>query len=114
MSDRAPTYDLGSPAFFADPSATWARMRSEAPVHQDAAGEWYLSRYDDCVAALHDLRLSSDRTDAHLRPLAPAERPRVSYYETMRRAMLLFVDPPKHTRIRRLVARAFTPRAAEA
>jgi cytochrome P450 len=89
-------------------------MRREAPVYQDPAGEWYLTRYDDCVAALHDLRLSSDRTDAHLRPLAPAERSRVSYYEAMRRAMLLFIDPPQHTRLRRLVARAFTPRTAEA
>jgi cytochrome P450 len=114
MSAQAPLYDLESPAFFADPSPTWTRMRRETPVYQDPAGEWYLTRYDDCVAALHDLRLASDRTDAHLRPLTAPERSRVSYYEAMRRAMLLFVDPPLHTRLRRLVAHAFTPRTAEA
>src|SRR5262245_3178459 len=90
-------------------------MRAEAPVYQDpATGEWSLLRYEDCVAALHDRRLSSDRTEAQLRQLAPEDRPRATYYETMRRAMMLFVDPPHHTRLRRLVARAFPPRTAEA
>lgn len=114
MSALEPSYDLESPAFLANPYRTWAQMRAEAPVYQDAEGGWHLTRYADCVAALHSPSLSSDRTDAQLSVLAPAERERAAIYAAMRRAMMLFVDPPHHTRLRRLVARAFTPRTAEA
>ena len=108
-------YDLESSSFLADPYSTWAKLRAEKPVYQDPqTGEWFLTRYDDCVTALHDQRLSSDRTEAWLGRLAPVDRARAAYYETMRHAMMLFVDPPHHTRLRRLVARAFTPRMAEA
>src|SRR5689334_13589171 len=108
-------YDLESSAFLANPYPTWAKVRAEAPVYQDPqTSASFLTRYADCVTALHDQRLSSDRTEAWLSQLAPADRARATYYETMRRAMMLFVDPPHHTRLRRLVARAFTPRMAEA
>lgn len=114
MRPHPPSYDLASPAFLANPYPTWAQMRIEAPVYQDADGAWHLTRYADCVAALHTPSLSSDRTDSQLNVLAPAERERAATYATMRRAMMLFADPPHHTRLRRLVARAFTPRTAEA
>jgi cytochrome P450 len=46
---------LADSAYIADPYATWARMRAETPVYQDVDGRWYLTRYEDCVAALKDL-----------------------------------------------------------
>jgi cytochrome P450 len=107
--------DFDDPAHAIDPYPFYRQLREEAPVYQDAQDRtWYLTRYHDVYAALHDPRLSADRTDAQMRQLPAEARGQFRTYEMARRAMLLFVDPPAHVRLRRLVAKAFTPNAVAA
>jgi hypothetical protein len=90
---------------------TWYdRIRQDGPVHRvtlpDGATVWLVTGYADVRAALADPRLSLDKRHAHgWRGFSlPAALD----------ANLLNMDPPDHTRIRRLVAQAFTPRRVEA
>ncbi|MFD7904807.1 cytochrome P450 [Kitasatospora sp. NPDC059747] len=99
--------DLTVKALIADPYAGYAALRAAAPVHRvvgpDGLPVWLVTRYADVRQALADPRLSLDK--AHAAPgnyrgfrLPPALD-----------ANLLTMDPPDHTRIRRLVTKAFTP-----
>jgi cytochrome P450 len=95
----------------ADPYPLYHRLRELAPVHHsDTARAWLLSRYDDCYSALRDPRLGKDfvqRMDA-TRPWW-RERPSLTRFERS----MLNVDGPYHTRLRRLVSKAFTFRSVE-
>ncbi|MBZ9645506.1 cytochrome P450 [Streptomyces sp. PSKA30] len=99
------------PAFVADPFPFYRQLREDGPVrHAVIAGgleAWLVTRYEDGLAALSDPRLSSDVREASdprlLQQLPATER------ESMLRTMLR-ADPPEHTRLRRLVSRAFTAR----
>ncbi|MDJ0345707.1 cytochrome P450 [Streptomyces sp. H10-C2] len=94
-----------------DPHTVYARLREAGPVHRitgtDGLPAWLVTRYADVRRALADPRLALDKRNA--RPggyqglaLPPALD-----------ANLLNMDPPDHTRIRRLVSQAFTPRRIE-
>src|SRR5206468_842265 len=103
---------LFGPDMLADPYPVYRRLRDADPVHWDeASGAWVVTRYDDVVAGLHDPRLSSDRA-AGLRQLAddPEMRPFFDFVGDR----MSFTDPPRHTRLRGLVSKAFTPHAVEA
>ena len=75
---------------------------------------WLLTRYEDALAALSDKRLgSAGRIDVMIGRLPPRAQPEFQpLLELWLNAMMAFTDPPDHTRLRRLVGRAFTPRAA--
>ncbi|MGW2253893.1 cytochrome P450 family protein [Kitasatospora sp. NPDC001660] len=99
--------DLTVKALIADPYAGYAALRASAPVHRivgpDGLPVWLVTRYADVRQALADPRLSLDKAHAapgnyHGFKLPPALD-----------ANLLNMDPPDHTRIRRLVTKAFTP-----
>ena len=105
---------FADPAVLADPYPTYHRLRAEAPVLRDGAtGDWIVTGYAAAVAALGDARLSSDRTAAYLAAFPAETRERLQPFARLRTDMMLFVDPPKHTRLRGLVNRAFTPRVVE-
>ncbi|MEU1286021.1 cytochrome P450 [Kitasatospora sp. NPDC005856] len=104
--------DLTPTSLIADPYGGYARLRADAPVHRvvgpDGLPFWLVTRYPDVRQALADPRLALDK--AHATPgnyrgfaLPPALD-----------ANLLNMDPPDHTRIRRLVSQAFTPRRVAA
>jgi cytochrome P450 len=102
--------------FFADPHRVYAVLREERPVTRarTALGMhvWLVTRYDDARAALVDPRLSKDGTRfAALmeRPTVGPDQP-VEFADSLARHMLSS-DPPDHTRLRKLVTRAFTARA---
>ncbi|AZS87911.1 cytochrome P450 [Streptomyces griseoviridis] len=93
------------------PHDVYPRLRESAPVHRitgpDGTPAWLVTRYDDVRAALADPRLSLDKK--HATP---------GTYQGFRLppaldANLLNMDPPDHTRVRRLVGRAFTPRRVQ-
>lgn len=54
------TREMATAAFRQDPYALYARMRQQHPAYRSAQGLWYLTRYADVEAALHNPRLSSD------------------------------------------------------
>jgi cytochrome P450 len=113
------TFDatLVSEAFVRDPYPTLDRLRAEDPVHwSESIGAWVLTRYDDIVASFKDFADFSNegrlgRASAYL----PAEsRQRLAAFEAHYRTKgLLHSDPPDHTRLRRSVLRAFSPRVIE-
>ncbi|MFB7256779.1 cytochrome P450 family protein [Streptomyces nojiriensis] len=94
------------------PHDAYRHLRDTAPVQRIAGptGEpaWLVTRYDDVRPALADPRLSLDKTNA-----AEGSYRGLSLPPALD-ANLLNMDPPDHTRIRKLVSRAFTPRRVDA
>lgn len=82
-----------------DPYPSYQRLRDEAPAYFcEKYGVWILSRYDDCVAALRDWKTYCNRYGQTLEPTGEGQLP-----------ILLTMDPPEHTRLRKVVARVLTP-----
>ncbi|MEE1828932.1 cytochrome P450 [Streptomyces sp. BE20] len=111
-----PKFDPWSAEFVAHPYDAYADLREQAPVtYYEPTGQWLVSRYEDVSALLRDRRLG--RTYTHRfsheefgRPLPdPAHEP----FHTLNDNGLLDLEAPDHTRIRRLVSKAFTPRMVE-
>ena len=103
-------------AFIADPYPTLAALREAAPVHFDERlDRWLVTRHEDVRASLRDRRLGRNfrhvGTEAEFK--AESLDPQWQAFWDLERWSLLFVEPPEHTRIRKLVAAAFTPRAVE-
>ncbi len=114
--------DLGevllTPAFIEHPYAKLHELRDAAPVlWSSAVGGWVLTRYNDVVVTFKDTGTFGNagrmtRVLNHLEPPAQTKlEPFRKHYETQG---LIHSDPPDHTRIRRLVLKAFTPPAIEA
>lgn len=102
--------DLLAPEVMADPHPLMHRLRAEDPVHwSDRHRGWLLTRYDDVAAGFRDARLSADRMTPMFERLEPATRATVALAERHLTRWLVFMDPPGHDRLRRLVSRAFTP-----
>jgi hypothetical protein len=94
------------PAFRADPYPGLNRLREHDPVNETPVGIWRLTRYADVVRLLHDVPAGVRTTDDIL--------PGVDESLSGQREFMLQRDPPVHTRLRRLVSGAFTPRAIAA
>ncbi len=109
-------YRPSSPAFVADPYPAFARLREEAPLAYDAAtNQWLVSGHADVSALLRDRRLGRSylhvATDEEFgRTPPPAWQ---APWTASQRAQLIDMEPPDHTRLRRLVTTAFTPRTVE-
>jgi cytochrome P450 len=93
----------------ADPYPVYARMR-EQPVIEGPPGLFVVSRYADVHALLRDRRISSDmRRSVH----GGSVRSDAAQAEGIGDPPFIFLDPPDHTRIRRLVVKEFRPRVVE-
>ena len=112
--DRA----LISSEFIADPYPLLRRLQEEDPIHwSDSIGGWVLTKYDDIVNTFKDTeRYSNEGRLARAVEYLPDEsRSRLKTFEEHYRTRgLLHSDPPDHTRLRKLVTKAFTPRMIEA
>lgn len=109
-------FDLTDDRFIADPYPGLSALREAAPlVYAERLGRWFVTRHADVRACLRDKRLGRNfrhvGSDAefHAEPLDP----RWAEFWASERWSLLWLEPPEHTRIRKLVAAAFTPRAVE-
>jgi cytochrome P450 len=97
-----------------DPFPLFAKVRELGPVHAvtlaDGHDAWLVVGYDEARAALNDPRLSKDMLSALARGggVVAEGLPGPAFARHM-----LSVDPPDHTRLRRLVSSAFTPRRVE-
>jgi cytochrome P450 len=112
-SDR-PVFDPFDPRWSSDPFPLYAELRKRAPIHRNDMGFWVVARHADCLAVLRDRRISSDSMNAvpdqFRRPIAE-DSPMAAGIAEMR--PFLFRDPPDHSRLRGLVAKAFTPKVVE-
>ena len=100
-----------------DPYPVYHQLRAAAPVHASPLGFWVLTRYDDVLKVVRNPRMSSDpRKSPGQRGLLALDTPAWQEYQEQLSAeapSMLFLDPPDHTRLRRLVNKAFTPAAVE-
>ncbi|GAA0324565.1 cytochrome P450 [Actinoallomurus spadix] len=104
-------FPYGDPAFVADPYPFYRELREGGPVRRVVTVRgleaWLVTRYDDAREALTDPRLSNDlrlATDPRLLEQLPAAERDAALRSMIR------LDPPDHTRLRRLVSQAFTAR----
>ncbi|MET8580378.1 cytochrome P450 [Streptomyces collinus] len=110
-------FDPWDPAFLADPYPAYAELRSRGRViRYEPTDQWLVPHHADVSALLRDRRLG--RTYQHRfthedfgrTPPAPEHEP----FHTLNDHGMLDLEPPDHTRIRRLVSKAFTPRTVQA
>jgi len=104
----AAAFDLRrlSPKFLDDPYPTYRALRQFDPIHRMPDGSYFLSRYADCLAVYRDAETWSSDKRVDFRPNF-SDSLLYEHHTTS----LVFNDPPYHTRVRKLLASAFTPRA---
>jgi cytochrome P450 len=111
---------LLTPEGRADPYTPYRQLRDAAPVLRSSFGPIVLSRYEDCMTALRDPRLgrgmalrgTAGGPGLGFAGLDVDPELRRQFFDRAGNNML-FADPPDHTRLRRLVSRAFTPKRVE-
>ena len=118
MSVSAPIFNPFDPAFRADPYPAYALLREQDPVHVSPFGFTVLTRYDDVARTLRGAEFSRDvEANAMVAEQDSARSRRREVlrqrYEAGEAKSILSLDPPDHTRLRRLVSLAFTPSAIE-
>ncbi|MEU7855779.1 cytochrome P450 [Nonomuraea sp. NPDC049141] len=109
-------FDPWNPDFVAYPYGAYAALRHDAPVsYFEPTGQWLVSRHADVNALLRDRRLGRSylHVATHEEFGRPAEPEFQEPFWRVTRAGMLDVEPPVHTRLRRLVSKAFTPRMVE-
>jgi cytochrome P450 len=100
--------DLLDPDLYAhgDPHAVWRSLRTNDPVHwhpeADGPGFWAITRYDDVLAVSKDPELFCSGQGVEI-----VDAPEL---DSFRGTMLIMTDPPRHTKLRSLVSKVFTPR----
>jgi len=103
------------PEFRTDPYRVYHSLRRSEPVYfSPMLRGWILTRYADIAAVLHDPRFSVNRQQANLFKRLRLLESLPPDFSTAITRNLLMLDPPDHTRLRRLVNKAFTPRRVEA
>ncbi len=102
--------------FREDPYPFYRRLRENDPFHKSRAGDGYvLSRYEDVAEVLRDGSFSADERNLNLYARFVGRRLRAGLPDPYAddNMSMLRRDPPDHSRLRGLVAKAFTPRAIE-
>jgi cytochrome P450 len=110
---KRPLLDLADPKFLADPYPAYRFLRDRAPVWRAPTGVWVLTRYGEIAAVLKDPRFGHDFEGELSDIRERRELLDEPAYRGLRLSMLVR-DPPDHTRLRGLVAKAFTARRLEA
>jgi cytochrome P450 len=104
---------LHDPDVLADPYPFYERLRTEDPVHWEELEvgftRWALTRYDDIAMVLRDPRISAQRQWG-VGWLPEGSQQTAERVQQAYQRQVLFVDAPDHTRLRRLMMSAFTPR----
>ncbi|WP_280508693.1 cytochrome P450 [Nocardia flavorosea] len=103
---------LGGPRL-ADPYPYFAAMQQQDPVHwNEKFGAWFIHKHADVLAALRNPAFSSDRVrpvfDRHM---SPEQRQRRQPTFDVLRHWMVFLDPPEHTRLRKILTPLFSPKA---
>jgi cytochrome P450 len=100
-----PYYDPYDYDIDANAHPVWKRLRDEAPLYRNEQYDFYaVSRYDDVLRAILDTDTFSSAHMTVLEMMTPEPLGSLG-------GLMIFMDPPQHTHLRKLVSRAFTPRA---
>src|ERR1700676_4428622 len=95
-----------TPEFYTNPYPTYRALREHEPVKRLPNGSWFLTRYDNLVAAYKNTKVFSSDKKKEFTPKYGA-----SLLYEHHTTSLVFNDPPAHTRGRRLIMGALSPRA---
>ena len=98
-----------TPEFYANPYPIYRALRESEPVKRMRNGSYFLTRYDDLVTAYKNTRAYSYDKKKEFAPKY-GDSPLFEHHTTS----LVFNDPPSHTRVRRLIMGALSPRAIAA
>jgi cytochrome P450 len=116
VTETTALFDPFAPGFTDDPYPQYATMRAQAPVYQHPLGFWLLTGYEGVSWLLRAAGLSVE--DENVAADSPLRQVReAAYGDASPRSSELSMldrDPPDHTRLRKLVSKAFTPRAIQA
>jgi cytochrome P450 len=113
-TDPSVVAELLDPTRRADPYPVYARLRAAGPIRIGELPVVVFSRFADCQAMLKDPRGSVDRRRSALgQAYHRSVGEQVGPMWTEPQPSFLFLDPPDHTRLRRLVSKAFTPRTVQ-
>jgi cytochrome P450 len=98
---------LLTPPYPHDPYPLYHELRALAPVFPSAAGVWVLTSYEACSLVFRSPAFGQGQAAELVR-----SDPRYEWSDVLRSLgqMMVFMDPPDHTRLRRIVSRAFTPK----
>ena len=107
-------FDPGDEAFIADPYPVLNDLREATPIFwNERSGQWTITRFKDVYETLRDRRLGRSYTHlfSHEQFGRPEPDSRWAAFHQHESWSLLCLEPPDHTRLRRLVAKVFTPKA---
>ena len=108
---------LFSDEILQDPYPTYARMHEEGPLHYVNVGSkwavWSVFSHAECSSIAKDPRLSAKRAKQMLLPLPLSRQSEFSELARMLSLWLIFMDPPEHTRLRKLLNKGFSAAAVE-
>ena len=100
-----------------DPYPTYARMLEEGPLHfVDMGGQWAVWAvfgHAECSAVAKDPRLSAKRAQQMIITLPPGSQAEFADLARMLGLWMIFMDPPEHTRLRKLLNKGFSPAAVD-
>ena len=112
----AGTKTVFSDEILQDPYPTYARMHEEGPLHYVDVGKWAvwsIFSHAECSAIAKDSRLSAKRAKQMLLPLPLSRQSEFGELARMLALWLIFMDPPEHTRLRKLLNKGFSAAAVE-
>ena len=104
----APDFDLRRlpSSFYDNPFPTYHALRTHAPILDMPDGSLFLTRHADLVAVYRNAKTFSSAKDVEFTPKFGAGTPLLAHHTTS----LIFNDPPRHTRVRKLISGALTAR----
>jgi len=103
--------DLLEPKLIAEPHHYYRQLREEMPIHYNERWRgWVLSTYADVSKSLHDKRMLADTITPYFQTkLTEEERRQFALTYEVLNSWVVFLDPPKHTELRKIFSKAFTP-----
>ena len=108
---------LFSDEILQDPYPTYARLHEEGPLHYVDVGSkwavWSIFSHAECSSVAKDPRLSAKRAKQMLLPLPLSRQSEFSELARMLSLWLIVMDPPEHTRLRKLLNKGFSAAAVE-
>lgn len=106
----SPAINPLDPTFARDPYPVFARLRERDPIHRDEVmNAWLVTSFDACISIMQDARFTLDAREWEA--FEPSTHPELVRFRGIDDANLFALSPTDHLRVRRLVSKAFTPRA---